>query len=239
MKAIRSLSLLALAVTLAGSIVWAADDKGDPYKWLTKEQEKTLSDSVPPPPAPDSAEDKADLAKTLEIQKARTPEIIAECNRDEHFSYKLFDSVYGSNLTPEKAPLFCQLLTNVTATTRVVNEAAKAKYKRPRPYLGHPAEVKSVFTVSGFSYPSGHSMGSFTLATILGTIFPDKKQTFLNRAAQIAQSRVDAGVHYTSDIKAGETLGKATGEAIVATPAFQSDLAQVQLELKQSGGKGL
>ena len=52
-------------------------------------------------------------------------------------------------------------------------------------------------------------------------------------AAEIAQSRVNAGVHYPSDIHEGEVLGKATGAAILASSAFQADLADVQAELKK------
>ncbi len=227
--------LIGVFVTVAGCTLARAKDKlpGNPTQWLSQEQETALSDSVPPPPAPGSTEDQADRAKILEAQKARTPEIVAECKRDQTFSYKLFESIYGSGLTPANSPKFYALMDNVLAATKVVNETAKNKYKRQRPYQGHPDTVKSLFTVTGFSYPSGHSMGSFTLATVLGAVFPDKKQAFLDRAAQIAQSRVDAGVHYPSDIAEGEVLGKATGEAILATSSFQGDLAAVEAELKK------
>ena len=210
-----------------------AKDTSDSTKWLTRAQEQALTDTVPPPPAPDSAEDQADLAAILEAQKSRTPEIEAECKRDQGFSYKLFESVYGTGLTHERAPKFHQLMKDVLDVTRLVNETAKNKYRRLRPYQGHPDTVKSLFPVSGFSYPSGHSMGSFTLAVVLGAIFPDKQQAFLDRAAQIAQSRVDAGVHYPSDIKEGEVLGKATGAALLENNAFQGDLTAVKEELKK------
>ena len=210
-----------------------ATDGGNPLQWLTKDQEKALSDSVPPPPVLNSPEDQADVAGVVAAEKARTPENEAESKLDQTFSYKLFASIYGKDLTDDKDPKFFALLKNVQATTKVVNETAKDKYKRLRPYAAHPDEVKPLFTVTGFSYPSGHSMGSFTLAVVLGAIFPDKQQAFLDRAAQIAQSRVNAGVHHPADIKEGETLGRATGAAIVASSAFQADLAAVQAELKK------
>ena len=208
-----------------------AKDVSDSTPWLSRAQEQALSDTVPPPPASNSAEDQADLAAILETQKARTPDIEAECKRDEVFSYKLFQSVYGTSLAPEHDPKFFQLMKNVLEVTRVVNETAKNKYRRLRPYQGHPDTVKALFAVKGFSYPSGHSMGSYTLAVVLGAVFPDKQQAFLDRAAQIAQSRVDAGVHYPSDIKEGEVLGKATAAALLANGSFQSDLAGVKTEL--------
>ena len=221
-----------MCVILTGGFAQAKDD-AKAFKWLTQEQELALSATVPPPPEPNSAGDQADLATIKEVQSTRTPEMIAESKRDQKFGYDLFASVYGSNLTPDKYPKFFALLKTVLETTRVVNETAKDKYKRLRPYQGHPDVVHSLFTVGGYSYPSGHSMGSFTLATVLGAVFPDKKQAFLDRASEIAQSRVNAGVHYPSDIHEGEVLGKATGAAIIANSAFQADLAAVQAELKK------
>jgi hypothetical protein len=211
----------------------AKDEGGDPNRWLNAQQQKTLIDSVPPPPAPNSAEDLADRDEIIHVQQTRTQDMDNESVRDKTFSYLLFQSVYGKNILPEGYPKFYELLKNVTATTRVIDDAAKNKYKRLRPYLGHPEIVKALFTVNGYSYPSGHAMGSYTLATVLSAIFPDKKQAFFDRAAQISQSRVNAGVHYPSDIKEGGILGQKTGDAIVATPSFQADLAAVQAELKK------
>jgi acid phosphatase (class A) len=230
---IRLVLCAALAANLAFAQGTPDSFQPDARRWLTQEQLDELVATVPPPPAPGSAADQADLTAILTAQRDRTPEIEAECKRDEKFSELLFQSTYGNNLTPENSPTFYQLLKNVLAATGAVNGPAKAKYQRPRPYQGHADVVHAVFAVNGYSYPSGHSMGSFTLATVLGAVFPARQQAFLDRAAQIAQSRVDAGVHYPSDIKEGEVLGKATGAAILASPAFQADLAKVQADLKR------
>ena len=224
--------LQVLGLTLVCNLA-LAKDASDSTKWLSTSQLQALEDSVPPPPTPNSAEDQADLAAIVAAQNTRTPDVIAECKRDETFTYKLFQSVYGDNITTDKYPKFYQLLKDVLGDTKVVNETAKNKYKRLRPYQAHPDTVKALFNVTGFSYPSGHSMGSFTLAVVFGAIFPDKQQAFLDRAQQIAQSRVDAGVHNPSDIKEGEVLGKAVGAALLANPDFQKDLGDVIAEVKK------
>jgi len=203
----------------------------EPFAWLAKPELEALCATVPPPPAPGSPVDLADFAAILKAQAERTPEIIAECKLDQFLTYKLFQPVYGSDLTPQNSPKFHQLMTRVLDVTRFVNGTVKDKYERPRPYVGHPDVVKSLFVVKGFSYPSGHSMASFTLAVALGEVLPDKKQAFLARAQAIAQSRVDAGVHYPSDIKAGEVLGRATGAAIIANATFQKELVAAKEEL--------
>ena len=227
---------LLCGAALGGSLTFAEDApdsfRPDPTKWLTNEQIQELIATVPPPPAPGSAADQADLAAVLQARKTRTPAAEAEALLDENLSEYLFDPIYGSHLTPENSPAFYRLLKNTLAATAKVNGGAKNKFQRPRPYQGHPDLVKPLFSVIGYSYPSGHSMASFTLATVLGAVFPAKQQAFLDRAAHIAQSRVDAGVHYPSDIQEGEVLGKATAAAIIASPAFQADLAVVKTELK-------
>ena len=206
--------------------------KGNPTEWLSREQLDALIAAVPPAPEPNSPKDNSDLAAILAAQASRTPEIEKTCKTYQNFSEKLFQDIYGPGLNKENSPLLFKMIRNVLAATATVNGTAKDKNKRLRPYQGHPDVVHALFQVNGFSYPSGHSMASFTLATVLGAIFPDRKQAFLDRAAAIAQSRVDAGVHYPSDIQEGEVLGKATGDAILANAAFQKDLAAVQAELK-------
>jgi acid phosphatase (class A) len=229
--------ILLLGTALAGTTVLAGDaptpEKPDPLRWLTAAQEDALIAAVPPPPAFGSPADQADVAAVVAAEKARTPAIEAECWLDRKFTARLFQPVYGSNVSPENSPRFYALMNNVLAVTRVVDDAAKNKYYRWRPFQDHGDVVHALFDVDGYSYPSGHSMASFTLATVLGAIFPAKKDDFLTRAQQIAQSRVDAGVHYPSDIAEGEVAGKANGAVILAAPAFQADLAAVRAELKQ------
>jgi membrane-associated phospholipid phosphatase len=113
----------------------------------------------------------------------------------------------------------------------------KKKYQRPRPYRAHP-EVKALFPVDQYSYPSGHASGSFVLAAVLGELFPDKKSALMARADVVAQSRVIAGVHYPSDIEQGKVLGQAIMNVFLAHAAFQRDLAAAKSEIaaKKSGG---
>jgi acid phosphatase (class A) len=230
MKLTHWLRGLIFCGTLVGALALAADE-AKTTKWLSADEEQALAAAVPPPPAPDSLQDKADLAEVLVAQKMRTDASIAEAKLDEKLSLALFQPIFGANITPASDPKFYDLMTNVAKVTKVVNETAKNKYQRLRPYLGHPDVVHGLFPVKQFSYPSGHAMASYAFAVVLGEIFPDKKQAFLDRAAKIAQSRVDAGVHYPSDIKEGETLGKATAAAILAKPDFQADLTAVRAEV--------
>ena len=58
------------------------------------------------------------------------------------------------------------------------------------------------------SYPSGHTTQAYYIAHKLSSIYPDLKKSFFEVANMIAQSRIDRGVHFPSDNKAGILLAK-------------------------------
>ena len=73
-------------------------------------------------------------------------------------------------------------------------------------------------------------------ARILGRLFPSQSEALLNRARQIADGRVVAGVHYTSDTEAGLALGDLLFTQLETKTEFQNDLTAAatkdQLPLK-------
>lgn len=228
----RSILKVLFFVAIIGGIA-SAKDTSDSFKFLTKDQELADVALIPPPPSPGSADDQADLATILNVQKSRTSDMVDEAKLDAPFSAMLFQPIYGKDITPEKYPKFYALMKNALKVSGFVDSTAKNKYQRPRPYVGHPEVVHALFPAEGYSYPSGHSMASYTLAVVLGAVFPDRAQAFLDRADKIAQSRVDAGVHYPSDIKEGEIVGKKLAAEILASDVFQKDLEDVNKELKK------
>ncbi|MBV8275674.1 MAG: hypothetical protein JO170_10520, partial [Verrucomicrobia bacterium] len=62
-------------------------------------------------------------------------------------------------------------------------------------------------------------------ARILAQLFPDKSDALRQRARQVADSRVIAGVHYASDTEAGLGLGDLLFTELETKSAFQKDLA--------------
>lgn len=56
------------------------------------------------------------------------------------------------------------------------------------------------------SYPSGHTAQAYYAALLLADKYPLLREGLLNIAKMVEQSRVDRGVHYPSDNKAGKLL---------------------------------
>jgi acid phosphatase (class A) len=214
-------------------LVTAADVSAHPkheWNWLGKEDKLRLLDSIPPAPLPDSAQDKADLQGVLQLQASRTPADIAEARDDEKFRLEIVAGPLGPDFTAQKYPAAFALLERVQQDESVLNSTLKKEYKRLRPYEAHP-EVKALFEVGQFSYPSGHTSGAYTLAIILGELFPEKKAAFLARAEAVGRSRIVAGVHYPSDVEQGKNLAQALSAALLANADFQRDLSAVKAEI--------
>jgi len=81
----------------------------------------------------------------------------------------------------------------------------KYKYRRPRPYQLAPyygLDIPSPSNTSADSpsYPSGHAVVGFGVARFLGRAFPEYRKELTELANNIALSRIQAGVHFPSDI---------------------------------------
>ena len=76
------------------------------------------------------------------------------------------------------------------------------------------------------SYPSGHATRGIIFALVLAELVPAQKDAILARGKQIGDDRVLAGVHFPSDVVAGQTLAKAILAQLMASEAFQGGLGR-------------
>jgi undecaprenyl-diphosphatase len=94
-----------------------------------------------------------------------------------------------------------------------LNAGIKAAVDRSRP----PSEMglHAVGAVPGSpSFPSGHAMSAFAVATAIAVLAPRLRWPVLALAALIGFSRVYLGVHFWIDVLAGAALGIAIGGLI-------------------------
>jgi acid phosphatase (class A) len=186
---------------------------------------------LPPPPAPDSAEQAADLASARAVFKARTPMETARAEKDSSLSLFNFAPAIGSSFQPGRFPKMEAFFQCVKTNISDVINIPKDHWKRSRPYeldkelsLGKPE--------SSFSYPSGHSTRGTVQALLLAELFPEKREAILEIGRNIGWDRVLIGKHFPTDVYAGRALGQAIVRELKTSPAFCQDLAAAKAEVQ-------
>lgn len=182
---------------------------------------------LPPPPAPGSPGDQADVAVLRDWQAKRTPD---ECAAAKAQSSADYDAFFGG-VSPFPDPLpdeASSVLFWVYYDGSRAASAAKKKFARPRPFLRYHDLKPCLGTVSGLAYPSGHATVSRLLARVLSDVYPPGRAEIMARADQAALNRVIGGVHHPSDIEAGKRLGDELYEELLRQAAFRADLEKLK-----------
>jgi membrane-associated phospholipid phosphatase len=180
----------------------------------------------PPPPAYDSPQKAADLAEIKSV--TRTPQMttaamfwqyaVAGGNAyqfwHEQTSQKI--SQYGLDDNPPQAARAYALVAITEYDAFVACWDGKYAYWAIRPFQLDP-QVKPLFpTPNHPSYPAAHATVSTAMATTLGYLFPADALHFAAMANEAGQSRIWAGIHYRSDVDAGNNLGHAVAQNVIA-----------------------
>ena len=82
---------------------------------------------------------------------------------------------------------------------------------RRRPCEIEPHCWATLLPPDQFSFPSGHTMTAFAVATPLSLFYPELTAGVLFCAFSIALSRILLGMHFLSDVVAGALLGLGIG----------------------------
>ena len=167
----------------------------------------------------------------LAVQLARTPEQAARCIQIENEDIWLFGSeVVGPWFTAAHLPKTAAFFAQVREDFIPVNRAAKALHPRKRPPFADERVKPCVEFADTGAYPSGHGIQSSLWAALLAEIFPDDAAGVLLRAATTRHYKLIAGVHYPSDLAAGQAVGEAFARALLKNPAAQNALKKLRAE---------
>ena len=190
--------------------------------------------NFPAAPAPGSKADHDDRAAALDLQAKRTPERVALAQADQKLEvFSAFGTVLGPQVTAESAPSLARLMARASRDVGATVLPFKELYKRPRPPLADPAVVPCVrLPENGLnSYPSGHAMWGAMVGTLLAELAPSKAEAFKARGRDYGLSRAVCGVHYPSDVAAGQALSAALLAELRKDPAFKADYEAAKAEL--------
>ena len=142
----------------------------------------------------------------------------------------------GFVIGPETTPKLNALLRRVMSDLGRASTASKAKYNRPRPFVGNgqptcTPDQEGVLRGNG-SYPSGHASIGYGWGLILGEVVPGRERQLRARGHAFADSRRICNVHFRSDIEAGELLATIVVARLQDDPAYHTDLAAARAELR-------
>jgi acid phosphatase (class A) len=190
---------------------------------------------LPPPPAPDSPEGRADLAAVLNAQRSRTPREIAEARADSVESIFRFADVMGPSFTAAKLPFTKDFFDRVMGDEDAAIDLAKTHFNRRRPSF-ESAEVHPVVPDGGPSYPSGHAAFAYLTAIILGAMVPEKASDIFERADRFAHNRVVGGVHFPTDLRAGMVAASVIANVMLHNAGFMHDFRIARSEVRSDLG---
>jgi acid phosphatase (class A) len=183
------------------------------------------------PPAEGSAETKKEIDFILQKQATRTPGEVARIKQEVGLSVWLFENVLGSWFTKKNLPATAALFSRVDATEHPLIDSGKSLWNRPRPPKQDPRVHPPIDLPWNASYPSGHSTVGNLDAMILVELAPDLKPLILARGQQIGEDRIAAGVHFPSDVAAGQKLASEIFKRLMANPEFQAALNNAKAEV--------
>lgn len=203
-------------------------------KYLPRDWKNTIV--IPEPPKNSSARTKAELnyLTTLISQRPQTKKAIEA----EVFTinFKWGKHNYKELTEGPQYKKTSKLLLSAYEELAIVCFVKKQQFNRVRPSILAEKMGISLGTAikipSHPAYPSGHAIGSFTMAYLLQELDPANAEQYRKDAARIAHNREIAGLHYPSDTVAGRLLARQIVDAMLESRTFQSMLKSARTEWK-------
>lgn len=181
--------------------------------------------SLDPPPVSGSAAVQKEIEELIVRQKKRNK---ADQKRIEQ-ELEFFDAVMGGvPLTDKKRPLTTAFIKHLNRDMGVAVFYLKNKFNRVRPSFLSDEIQPSIKNPGHPAYPSGHATQAYCIARVLTLLDPSKEKAFYKSAKEIAQNREIAGVHYSSDSKAGELLAKQIMSMLEKNPKFLNAIKELK-----------
>lgn len=182
---------------------------------------------VPPPPANDSAETRAELVQLHRIignlSAADLPRLrrwsVEEKTVLTHWM-NIADEISRSyGLSAPAGARVQALLADAVNTALIACWNNKYLYLRPRPTMLDPTLRAPFPTPDHPSYPAGHPAVGGAASRILTQFFPQDAAKFQAMAVDVSLFRLQAGAHFLSDVKAGHALGSRIADDILQVEA--------------------
>jgi len=180
---------------------------------------------VAAPPAPGSAEFRAELDELKALQAKRGEadlKQISEWNAQAAplpWSAMTDQLLIDAGTAPPRAARALAMVHAAMFDATVATWKAKASHSRALPKV-YESSLSPLAGDEGIpSYPSEHAAIAGAAAAALASVFPEREAELKAQARKAAETRLMAGANFRSDIEAGLKLGEEVAKRIVADRA--------------------
>jgi acid phosphatase (class A) len=195
---------------------------------------------LPPPPAAGSPAHAADDAVFQLSRTLKDSPRWLQAEKDSVLAFpkapQAFQCALGITISAEATPHLNMLMRRTLADAGLATYKAKDFYKRQRPFMaGNDAictpKDEASLRKDG-SYPSGHSALGWAWGLVLSEIAPERSNALAQRAKAFGQSRAVCGVHWQSDVDAGQLVASAVVAQLHGNATFTEQLALARAEVE-------
>ena len=169
-------------------------------------------------PQPGSRQAQDEAAILLWLQDTRTRADLARVEAENHPDLGSFLDAVGSSWAASAYPATKALLKQAKEAMKPVVASLKAGFARPRPHSTDPALAPALPDDGSFSFPSKHATEGTLFAAILVQLDPYDQIALAEQGKLIGDDRAMAGLHWPSDVEAGQRLGQAFAAYWLALP---------------------
>ena len=193
---------------------------------------------LPEPPTPGSIASQAEIMTLLQLQEWRTADHVSWAKLVETDSVFNLSAIIGSWFKPDRLPLTAVFFKQISDDLRAMDSLAKKPFARPRPSSVEPRLQPCVTVPPSTSYPSGSATQALVWAELLAEAMPSRREELLARAHRAAWGRVIGGVHYPSDLVAGQLLARHYLTECRKSTKFREAFAACRQELVAANAAG-
>lgn len=168
---------------------------------------------LPPPPAPGSSEETAELAELVALTRRRDPRAVEIANHwsagaSVRWNEIARELVARHRTQPPLASRVYAILSVACLDALIAVWNNKYHYRRAQP-SAVASDLTPMGPLDGYpSYPSAHAAVAGCSAAVLSALYPARRDWLMARAAEHQESRLVAGRNFRSDMVAGESLGR-------------------------------
>lgn len=147
----------------------------------------------------------------------------------------VYSPVLGRDISEQETPAIHKLLKRAFTVSREISHDAKREYRRDRPFVVHPEDMTCRPDLREgsnphYSYPSGHTVAAWSVATMLARIFPEKADDVLALGNRLGESRWICGYHWKSDVEGSKLLVERVVDRLMEDKSFQKQFKKAKLE---------